>query len=91
LIQLNGSRLGFTLTVSVTWDREVFFPISIQLRLTRFYPRCLFELTREVFLPDQSARIVRAARKVGKSYLKKTLWKFVRACAKNRPLKAREN
>jgi hypothetical protein len=41
-------------------------------------------LTREVFLPDQSGRILKASRKVGKSYLQKTLWKFVHACAKHR-------
>jgi hypothetical protein len=36
-------------------------------------------LTREVLLPDQSVRIVKAARNTGKSYLTKRLWKPVDA------------
>jgi hypothetical protein len=40
------------------------------------------ELTREVFLPDQSVRIVGAARKLGKRYFTGTLRKFVQDCAK---------
>jgi hypothetical protein len=39
-------------------------------------------LTREVFLPDQSVRILKAARNVGKSYLTKRLWKPVDACGR---------
>jgi hypothetical protein len=40
-------------------------------------------LTREVFLPDQSERIVEALRYVGKRYFAETLWIFVDDCARN--------
>jgi hypothetical protein len=40
-------------------------------------------LTREVFLPDQSVRIVGAIRIVGKRYFTETLWIFVDDCARN--------
>jgi hypothetical protein len=82
--RFDSAELGSVLPSPFLPDRIA--KVSSQIQLCRgslgFTLACLFELTREVFLPDQSGRIVRARRKLGKSYLKKTLWKFVHACAK---------
>jgi hypothetical protein len=82
--RFDSAELGSVLPSPFLLDRIA--KVSSQIQFCRdslgFTLACLFELTREVFLPDQSGRIVRARRKVGKSYLEKTLWKFVDACAK---------
>src|SRR5690349_19162655 len=49
------------------------------------------ELTREVFLPDQSVRIVGALSKLGKRILSATLRIFVQDCAKVLVLAAAHN
>jgi hypothetical protein len=67
------------------------FLIQLEIDRLGFTLAAIFELTREVFLPDQSARIVRAARNVGKSYFTKALWKPVEGCgccAKKSPSRA---
>jgi hypothetical protein len=58
------------------------FSFNSKIDWLSFTLAAIFELTREVFLPDQSVRILRAAKKVGKRYLTKTLWKSVNACGR---------
>jgi len=51
--------------------------IQFEIDWLGFTLAAIFELTREVFLPDQSVRILRAPRNTSKSFLKKYLWKPV--------------
>jgi hypothetical protein len=65
-------------------NRTAKFALLIQFEIDwlGFTLAAIFELTREVFLPDQSVRIVKAARNAGKSYFTKRLWKCVDACGR---------
>src|SRR5882672_6719999 len=64
--------------------RSSHFSFNSILRLG-FTLAALSELTREVFLPDQSVRILEALPKLGKWFLSATLRKFVQDCAKVLP------
>jgi hypothetical protein len=69
-------------------------PLGIELRSSYFFFQLdppvsvlpapfVSELTREVFLLDQSERILRALQKSRKPFLLVTVWKSVHACARN--------
>lgn len=65
-------------------NRIAKFALLIQFEIDwlGFTLAAIFELTREVSLPDQSVRIVKAARNLSKRYLSKYLWKPVNACGR---------
>ena len=76
------SRLGFTRAFLL--NRTPKFALLIQLDTSwlGLTLAAFSELTREVFLPDQSVRILEAQQKLGKRILATTLRKFVQDCAK---------
>jgi hypothetical protein len=81
-IQSRTGRLGFTLAFPLNGTPKFALLIQLDIGWLGFTLAAFSELTREVFLPDQSVRIVGAPAKLGKRFLAATLRKYVQDCAK---------
>jgi len=81
-IQFTTVQLGFTLAFPLNWTPKFALLIQLDRDWLGFTLAAFSELTREVFLPDQSVRIVGALRKLGKRILTEALRKYVQDCAK---------
>jgi hypothetical protein len=75
-------QLGFTRAFPLNRTPKFALLIQLDTGLLGLTPAAFSELTREVFLPDQSVRILEAQQKLGKRILSATLRIFVQDCAK---------